>query len=271
MKVLQLIIPLLSLCVPAVQGGHLPGPSYPAPRDVGSDTSRVSATWKNVTTTLDQTIQGEGLGKLASALLKNTTFSIGMFSLHDQNALSLQYHHTAPTTLNGTYGAKKVDADTIYRVASVSKLITTYAGMIKLNDNDWNTPLADIFPAFKKIVEKTAEDFDAVQNIQWDKITVADIAAQLGGIPRLSIPISSDLAITGGVDPSTLDAWGLPPVNLTEIVTQYPCAASLQSGSGDCDTEMFTQGMASNQPLYQPAASPLYSDSGFFLLGGCFV
>jgi CubicO group peptidase (beta-lactamase class C family) len=267
MRVLHFALTLLPLCVPAVLGGHLPGASYPAPRDIGSDASRVAATWKNLTATLDQTIKGDGLGKLASTLLKNTTFSMGMFSLHDQNALSLQYHHTARTTLNGTYGTKKVDADSIYRVASISKLITTYAGMIKLHDNDWNTPLAEIYPAFKQIVENTAEDFDAVQNIQWNRITVGDIAAQLGGIPRLNIPISTDLALSGLENPSILDAWGLPPVNLTEMINQYPCAQSLLS-EGTCGVEKFTKGIASNPPRYQPAASPLYSDSGFFLLGG---
>lgn len=138
----------LFCCTPAILGG-LPGPSYPAPREISSNSSRVAATWKNVTATLDQTLHGGRLGKLASSLLENTTFSMSMFSLHDQGTQSMQYHHTALSTLNGTVGAKSVDADTIYRVASISKLITAYAGVIELNENDWNTPLSEIFPQFQ--------------------------------------------------------------------------------------------------------------------------
>lgn len=255
-------------CIPAALGG-LPGPSYPAPRVISSNSSWVAASWKNVTTTLDQTLNGGGMGKLASSLLENTTFSMGMFSLHDEGARSLQYHHTALATLNGTVGAKSVDADTIYRIASISKLITTYAGMIVLNENDWNIPLSEIFSGFKEVVEKTAPRFDAVQNIQWDKITIGDVAAQIGGIPRLGIPVSADFLLTALSNPSVLDTWGLPSPNYTEAITQYPCARDLVSGSlANCSVQEYAQGIASNPPRYSPAASPLYSDSGFFLLAG---
>lgn len=255
-------------CIPAALGS-LPGPSYPAPRVISSNSSWVAASWKNVTTTLDQTLNGGGMGKLASSLLENTTFSMGMFSLHDEGARSLQYHHTALATLNGTVGAKSVDADTIYRIASISKLITTYAGMIVLNENDWNIPLSEIFSGFKEVVEKTAPRFDAVQNIQWDKITIGDVAAQIGGIPRLGIPVSADFLLTALSNPSVLDTWGLPSPNYTEAITQYPCARDLVSGSlANCSVQEYAQGIASNPPRYSPAASPLYSDSGFFLLAG---
>lgn len=269
MRVLIPTFTLLPLCFPAVLGGRLPGPSYPAPEDISSDSSRVAATWHNVTSALDQTLRGGGLGKLAAAMLKNTTFSMGMFSLHDQDADSLQYHHTALSTLNGTYGTKNVDADSIYRVASVSKLITTYAGMVELHENDWNTPLTKIYPAFKEFVEKTAVEADSVKNIQWDKVTVGDIAAHLGGIPRLGLPISGDILLQALIHPELVDAWGLPPLNQSKIMAQYPCVLqSLESGGIKCDIDDYTQGIASNLPRYQPAASPLYSDSGFFLLGG---
>lgn len=259
---------LIPLCIPAVLGGHLPGPAYPAPQDISSDSSRVAASWKNVTATLEQTLKGDGLGKLASVMLKNTTFSVGMFSLHDPDASSLQYHHTAPSTLNGTYGTKSVDADSIYRVASISKLITTYAGMVKLHENDWNIPLTKIYSTFKEFVEKTAVDFDATRDIEWDRITVGDIAAHIGGIPRLGLPISGDLLLLSLANPAVLDKWGLPTVNRSEIMAQYPCLQSLGSGVLECDIDDYVKGIASNLPRYQPAASPLYSDSGFFLLGG---
>ncbi|KAJ5612795.1 alkaline D-peptidase [Penicillium lagena] len=269
MRTLKTALTLLPFCcIPAVLG-NLPGPSYPAPKEISNNSSWVAASWKNVTTALDQTLDGCGMGKLASSLLKNTTFSIGLFSLHDQGAHSMQYHHTALATLNGTVGAKKVDGNTIYRIASISKLITTYAGMIELDENDWNIPLSHIFSGFKDVVEKTAQNYDAVQDIQWDRITIGDIAAQIGGIPRLGIPISSDFLLAALENPSVLDTWGLPPPNLTEDEAQYPCAKYLASGSyTKCSIQEYAQGIASNPPRYPPAASPLYSDSGFFLLGG---
>lgn len=268
MRVLQAALTLLPLCcTPGVLGG-LPGPAYPAPREISSSSSAVAASWKNVTTTLENTLNGGGMGRVASALLKNTTFSMGIFSLHDQEAHSMQYHHTARGTLNGTHGTKKADSNTIYRIASVSKLITTYAGMIKLEENDWNTPLSEIFPGFKHAVQKMAKTPDAVQDIQWDKITVSDIAAHIGGIPRLGLPVSTDFLLSALTDPSVLKKWGLPSLNMTEVIDQYPCVKSFEAESNDCNILDYSEGIATNPPRYLPAASPLYSDSGFFLLGG---
>ena len=269
MKTLKTALVFLPLCgIPTALGG-LPGPSYPSPKNITGHTSHVAAAWKNVTITLNQALNGSGVGKVVSSLLRNTTFSMGMFSLHDQNAQSMQYHHTALSTLNGTVGTKNVDADSIYRIASVSKLITAYVGMIELDDKDWNTPLSTIFSGFKDVVEKAAPNFDAVKDIQWDKITVSDIAAHIGGIPRLSIPISGDFLSKSLGNASLLDTWGLPPANLSKIIAQYPCSKHVFSGEYDkCNSQEYAQGMAANVPRYLPAASPLYSDSGFFLLGG---
>ncbi|KAJ5570234.1 alkaline D-peptidase [Penicillium hispanicum] len=254
---------------PALASVLLGWPSYPVPRDISSNSSAVAATWQNVTATLNQTLSGGGMGKLTSSLLKNTTFSMGLFSLHDEGAHSMQYHHTALSTLNDTVGTNNVDADSIYHIASISKLITTYVGMIKLDDNDWNTPLSAIYPSFKDFVNQTSNHHNAVQKIQWDKITIGDIAAQIGGIPRLSIPISSDFLLTAVSKPAILNIWGLPPFNLPETEAQYPCGKYLASGSlAKCSIQEYAQGIASNPPRYPPAASPLYSDGGFFLLGG---
>ncbi|KAL1851545.1 hypothetical protein Plec18170_006364 [Paecilomyces lecythidis] len=194
---------------------------------------------------------------------------MGMFSLHDEGARSLQYHHTALRHLNGSIGTKKVDGDSIYRTASISKLITTYAGMIELDENDWNIPLSDIYPAFKNLERKTKDDFDAVQYTQWDRITIGDIAAQLGGISRLGFPLTAgDILLQAASNPSVVESWGLPPPNFTATEARYPCAKDLASGSTTCSIENYTIGIASDTPRYLPAASPLYSDSGFFLLGG---
>ncbi|KAJ5609828.1 alkaline D-peptidase [Penicillium herquei] len=265
------LIPLTLLPIYWASTAHagLPGASYPSPRDISGNTSSVAATWKNVTDTLEQTLAGGGLGSISSSLLKNTTFSMGLFSLYDKNASSLQYHHISPSTLNGTFGTTHVDADTIYRVASVSKLITTYAGMVELEDDDWNTPLTKIYPSLQNFVETTASDPDSIKNIQWDKVTVGDIAAHLGGIPRLGLPVASDIALLGTADPATLKIWGLPTPNITEFIEQYPCLKSLQFGTDtECGIQDYVQGIASNPPRYLPGNSPLYSDSGFFLLGG---
>ncbi|KAJ5715619.1 uncharacterized protein N7483_012800 [Penicillium malachiteum] len=96
------IFTLLPIYWASTAHAGLPGTSYPSPRDISGNSSSVAATWKNVTDTLEQTLAGEGLGSISSSLLNNTTFSMGLFSLYDKNASSLQYHHISPSNLNGT-------------------------------------------------------------------------------------------------------------------------------------------------------------------------
>ncbi|KAJ5086370.1 alkaline D-peptidase [Penicillium alfredii] len=243
----------------------LQGPVYPAPRDLSSRSSLVAATWKNVTTALEQTFKGGGLGEETAVLLKHTTFSAGMFSLHDRGAQSLQYHHTAASSLNGSVGVKKVDADSIYRIASVSKLFTVYAGMIELDEKDWDRPLTDIFPPFKQFVEKAAKGFDPVHDVQWDKITVGDIAAHIGGLPRGGIPFDGDLLVQAVQSHSIPKRWGLPSLNLTKELARYPCAE--YEDMEKCTALQYAQGTAANPPVYAPGTSPIYSNNGFILLG----
>jgi hypothetical protein len=45
------------------------------------------------------------------AEIKNVTFSIGMFSLHDPAATGLQFHYTSPEIVNAPNGTRKVDED----------------------------------------------------------------------------------------------------------------------------------------------------------------
>lgn len=276
MKTLNALIFLPLWGIPTALAS-LSGPSYPSPKDIGGHSSHVAAAWGNVTSTLNQTLNGSGLGKVASSLLRNTTLSMGVFSLHDQDAQSLQYHHTAHSNLNGTVGTKKVDADSIYRIASITKLITVYAGLLKLDEKEWNTPLSKIFPGFEEAIEKAASasgaggdgGVDAVKDIQWNRVTVADIAAHIGGVPRQNIPLREDLLLAGLANPAVLQKWGLPPANLSKIMAQYPCAKEAVSGDfGKCDIQSYAQGAAASMPRYLPGASPLYSNGGFFLLGG---
>ena len=143
-------------------------PTYPAPIDLSSNQSLVSASWKNISSIFDEYLAGNTNTSLG---LENVTFSAGVFSLHDPTAIQLQYHYTAPEIADAKQGTNKVDEYSIYRIASVSKLITTFAGMVELTENDWNCPLADIVPALGRYARNQTKDQNALYTAQWTKIT----------------------------------------------------------------------------------------------------
>jgi CubicO group peptidase (beta-lactamase class C family) len=235
-------------------------PTYPAPIDLSSNQSLVSASWKNLGATFDQYI------KTKTAGVQNVTFSVGMFSLHDPAAATdLQYHHTAPEIAHAKQGTNKVDGDSIYRVASVSKLITTFAGMVELTEADWNRPLSEIIPGLAKQLD------NPIYTTQWDKITPWALATQLSGVATLGWP-AGDLAVelaaavaAGQASESQLlKSYGLPPVNVSAL---GPCATDYISGNTFCSAPDGIQGVAGLPPNFLPWTTPAYSDEGFMLLG----
>jgi CubicO group peptidase (beta-lactamase class C family) len=207
-------------------------------------------------------------------LLKDLTFSVGLFSIHDPAAESLQFHYTSSEIQNAPNGTKKVDGDSIYRVASLSKLFTVFAAMRELDSEQWERPLTEIVPAFAEYVKSRANT-DSVYSTPWDQITPSALAAQISGVARDVLPwdggdllLQYAIAILTGlnpvpaaVDPAT---YGLPPVDLNDALSLSPCLANL---SEPCPGPLYTAGAANDAPVYLPWTSPAYSNNGFILLG----
>ena len=174
---------LVSVHICAVAADYLIG-TYPAPADLTSRQSSFPAAWKNLTSTFDDYMKGTHPKSNHLIGTENVTFSVGMFSLHDPDARQLQYHYASPETKVAKFGSRKPDGDSIYRVESISKLITTLIGMIQFTQEDWNRPLTQIHPGFKHLQGVNASD--PVWAIQWDTITPWALATQLSGIPTVS-------------------------------------------------------------------------------------
>ncbi|KAI1757644.1 beta-lactamase/transpeptidase-like protein [Xylaria castorea] len=244
-----------SLCLPTVFARFL-GPLNPSPVDLTSDASSVRSQWENLTSTLEGHLTGKARNEALSGL-DATTFSLGLFSVHDPKAAgSLQYHHTGPDVRNATLGVNKVDGNTIYRVASMTKVMTVYSGLLLLKLSDWHKPLTEIFPEISSLLKN-----DPVHHIQWETITPFSLASQISGIPADARPfdageLSTTFYFTNPVDPTTL---GLPPLTLNSTGINVPCQ------DANCTAVQFLNGIQS--PTFPAFQTPGYANTGFILLG----
>ncbi|KAL7952583.1 beta-lactamase/transpeptidase-like protein [Trichoderma compactum] len=222
------------------------GPSYPMPTDLTSCHSLVAASFRKLTSTLDTYLK-DGKWKTLSrplAGITNVSFSLGLFSLHDPAATGLQYHYTSPEIANAPNGTHKVDENTIYRVASVTKVFTVLTGLLELNDSDWNRPLTEILSSLKKFI---------------------------AGVPRDGFPDTNDLAFQtiiqslAGVplnpDPVKL---GLPPISRNNTFVYSPC---LFSNTSNCPPVPYIESSEARAPSFLPYTTPGYANNGFSLLG----
>ncbi|KAF2962875.1 hypothetical protein GQX73_g10698 [Xylaria multiplex] len=245
-----------SLCLPTVFARFL-GPLNPAPADLTSDDSWVRSKWENITSMLEDHLTGIAQDE-ALSILDNITFSLGLFSVHDPKAAgSLQYHHTGPDIKNSSFGVNKVDGNSIYRVASMTKVVTVYAGLLLLDPSDWHKPLTEIFPEISSLPKD-----DPVHHIQWDTITPFSLSSQISGIPANARPFDAGELATAlyfsedPIDPMTL---GLPPLTLNSTGINVPCQ------DPNCSGVEYLEGIqAPTFPVFQ---SPGYANTNFILLG----
>lgn len=190
------------------------------------------------------------------------TFSIGMFSLHDPEAAeSLQFHHTSPEVANNPNGTNEVDGDSIYRIASVTKVFTVLAALLNLNATDWELPFTHFFP---ELSETSGED-DPIRHVNWSQITPLGLANQISGVPRDGFPLGlGEILILPDVDPGRS---GLPTLNGSDpVLSSVPCASSTDPECG-LDPELYVAGVQERPPTFLPWTSPAYANNGFVLLG----
>ena len=257
---------LLTLCVSTVFADFL-GPTYPPPIDLTSDESAVSQSWKTLTATLDRFVKDPNSAPATTLGLENVTFSIEMFSLYDPAATKLQYHYTAPEIATAKNGTNAVDGDSIYKIASVSKLFTVFAAQLKLSDADWDRPLSDIFPI---LANYSREDFggnDPIYAVQWDKITPLALASQIAGISSLGV-LPTDVLLQEKIsadagEPGFAAAQGFPPLDFGVL---GPCQDEKNLFCKDAPDD-FLETIRSQTPSFLPWTSPGYTQSGYMILG----
>lgn len=246
---------IASLCMPTALARYL-GPLNPPPTDLASDGSHVRRTWTELTSILEGHLNGTERNEMLTGL-DNITFSLGLFSAHDpEAAASLQFHHTGPDIINSSLGVNLVDGDSIYRVASMTKVVSVYAGLLLLDPDDWNKPLTEIFPEIASLPSD-----DSVHHIQWDTITPFSLASQISGLPANARPfdageLSTVFYSTNPVDPTT---FGLPPLTLNSTGINVPCVDQYCSAA-----EYIESVQAPTFPVFQ---TPGYANTNFILLG----
>jgi hypothetical protein len=128
------------------------------------------------------------------------SFSVEVYSIHESEALHT-HHWTAPK-VPITSGQKTIDGNSIFRVGSISKLITTYIYLINAGFKGWNDPITDYVPRLTDYAEKSKEN--PLDVVDWDEVTVGGLVSHLAGITTAGAPPPSGDA--------KLAAAGLPKV-----------------------------------------------------------
>lgn len=110
-----------------------------------------------------------------TASLNNSALSFGVQSIHESNPI-LEFHYTPPNF--GSHGVKQVNSDTVYRLASTSKLFPVLA-VLQTVGMDLNDPITKYLPELRELNDEALEK-NQVWAVDWDEVTLGALSSHLG-------------------------------------------------------------------------------------------
>ncbi|OCK78310.1 beta-lactamase/transpeptidase-like protein [Lepidopterella palustris CBS 459.81] len=212
-----------------------PSPAFPPP-DLKSDDPILCKAFASINAAL--------LIAIASPEYSTAAYSIEVTSSKES---LWSAHHTAQDRNKSRPSVDRVDGDSLYRIASITKTFTVLgilyqhaAGNLSLDDS----------------VDTYVAELQGKQNgsIPWKDITLRSLASQLSGIPREFA--QSDLMNEIG-DPTD---FGLPPVSREGLL-------KCDEYADNYDPPYLLASIRNQKPLFAPNQKSTYSNIAFELLG----
>lgn len=164
MKLHQLAISSLPLLTTVTARCYDPAPAYPAPK-YSLSSNVLQDVFRCINNSIDV------------ALLSSYPTSSFSIEITSSQETFWSYYHTARERDESRLGASVIDADSLYRIASITKVFTVLgvlqqhaAGNLSLDD------------PVKMYIEEFQDE--KAGGLPWHSITLRSLASQLSGIPR---------------------------------------------------------------------------------------
>lgn len=153
----------------AARGGHCPplGPVLPAPVHPSNHASVKSAV-AAIKARIEEETNSYNLSSIAVAI--KSTY---------EDDYMLEFANTPPKI--DPRGVDNVDSDTVFRLASLSKVFPVLA-LLKLHEVDLDDAVTKYVPKLRAL-NKQARKQDAVWAVDWDEVTIGALASHISGIP----------------------------------------------------------------------------------------
>lgn len=175
---------LLKPCIAAATIGTttnicpLLGPAFPKPTGLSSNEGFQKALQHlddDLVTALETGVSIHG-----SAPFNATTFSVGMFDT-DEDDLIYQHHYVNEAVRASAVGTNDPDSDSVYRLGSITKLLTAYLWMIHMGDETFGDPVTKYIPELLDHAS-SSEDRGNGALPKWDEITIGQLASHMAGL-----------------------------------------------------------------------------------------
>ncbi|KAF2845412.1 beta-lactamase family protein-like protein [Plenodomus tracheiphilus IPT5] len=185
------------------------------------------------------------------------SYSIQVFSTNPGEPILWERHRTAKNLPENNLGVSKVDGDTVYRLGSVSKVLTVLAFLAEVGDIYWNTAVTEVIPELARFSgQSNSSDFDSLRQTSWDDVTIGSLAAQMSGIER-DYGVLGEITETEDVPQKWMGGFPILSDAAVPSCGVWPlCTRSVE----------FFKGLEGMFPSYPPWQTTTYSNIGYQLL-----
>ncbi|KAK6845612.1 beta-lactamase [Apiospora arundinis] len=224
----------------------LAGPGFPAPRNLSS-----SSLLSNATAQFEQLLASS----LGAPQTNETAWTFALFSSKENKTLYEKYY-TPPGV---QVGVPAVDKDSVFRIASISKVFAVWTFLKEIGDERFNDPITKYVPELANLTYHNLENgtvYDDLEHVRWEDVTLGQLASQAAGIQRDDT--QSDLAFTNSGQISDL---GFPVLNPGEKPS-----CGIPGINAPCTRNESLTYLLRQHPIFPAAHSPAYSNMGFELL-----
>lgn len=157
------------------------GPVYPPP--TGLLTSGVIESWSSsLAQSLTQVLQS-GHSDFGDFEANTSSISITILSTEDdEDSPFFDFHHASPFLNHSAGDTTHTTKNSIYRIGSISKLLTTYTLLVGYGWEIWEHSITQYITELRGAV--LSGDGRSIENVYWDGVTVGAVASHLSGIGR---------------------------------------------------------------------------------------
>lgn len=163
----------------------LAGPDFPAPSHLKSSAPLQGAI-KKFEAYLNNRDKSSDSPQLKT---EDTAFAVSLFSSRENVTLYEKYY-TPPAV---DMGVKEITQDSVFRVGSVSKVVTVWAFLITAGDEYFNDPVTKHVPELANLATKRSNEalgksssvtYDDIDTVRWEDVTLGQLASHGAGIAR---------------------------------------------------------------------------------------
>ncbi|KAI1073069.1 hypothetical protein LB507_008984 [Fusarium sp. FIESC RH6] len=186
----------------------------------------------------------------------NTTLYVQAFSASD----TLFQHGYVPSDMKGFLTSGTINENTVFRIGSVSKLLTVYTLLSEVGMDHMNDPVTKWVPELARAAKKGKGD--PTRQIQWNEITIGQLCGHMSGVRRNFGFFDLDSLI--GSPKNDPEKYGFPILGKNE---QRKCDIA-DPELGACSRKEFFNGITSKNhfPITSSGNTPVYSNLAYQIL-----